>query len=63
MSWMKAYPQDHDPFYSFIIVNHVISKMPESSQMERRLCEMLASKALATAAADTPKRKKHEVCL
>ena len=53
MAWMKAYPKDHDPFYLFIIINELISRLPETSPAESKLCGMLASKALATAASTT----------
>ncbi|KAL9129909.1 MAG: hypothetical protein Q9217_001757 [Psora testacea] len=53
MVWMKAYPKHHDPFYLFIFVNFVISKAPQTSDTERTLCQLLAYKALATAAVDT----------
>ena len=53
MVWMKAYPKHHDPFYLFIIVNFIISKAPQTKETDRKLCQLLAYKALATAAADT----------
>lgn len=61
MAWMKAYPKDHDPFFFFIVVNHIISRLPATSSTDRRLCEMLAFKALATAAADTSAKGQSEV--
>ena len=53
MSWMKAYPKDHDPFFLFIVINELISRLADTPDAERRLCQMLAYKALATAASDT----------
>ncbi|KAL9104072.1 MAG: hypothetical protein Q9163_000924, partial [Psora crenata] len=53
MVWMKAYPKCHDPFFLFIVVNFVISKVPHTPETDRKLCQMLAYRALATAAADT----------
>ena len=53
MAWMKAFPKDHYPFYLFILVNVVLSRSSNVSDMDRRLCQMLAFKALATAAAAT----------
>ena len=53
MSWMKAFPKDHDPFFSFIVINDLISRLPETSQADGRLCQMLAFKALTTATSDT----------
>ena len=53
MVWMKAYPKRHDPFYLFILVNFVISKTLYTSDTDRKLCQLLAFKALANAAADT----------
>ncbi|KAG8525466.1 uncharacterized protein KY384_009110 [Bacidia gigantensis] len=53
MAWMKAYPKAHAPFYFFILVNFIISRLRSSSETDRRLCQMLAFKALAGAASDT----------
>ena len=53
MAWMKAYPQQREPFYSYVLVNFVISKSNEALETDRRLCQMLAYKALEKAAADT----------
>ena len=53
MAWMKAYPKDHDPFYLFILINDILSTLPDVKPADSRLCQMLASKALLTAAKDT----------
>ena len=53
MAWMKAYPKDADPFYLFILVNYVLSRSLQNSEMDCRLCQMLAFKAFVKAAADT----------
>ena len=53
MAWMKAFPREHDPFYLFILVNHILSRSTHVSDMDRKLCQMLAFRALATAAVDT----------
>lgn len=53
MAWMKASPTAHEPFYLFILANYIISRSSQASQTDRRLCQMLAFKALATASANT----------
>ena len=53
MAWMKAFPTGHEPFYLFILSNYIISRSLQASQTDRRLCQMLAFKALATATANT----------
>ena len=62
MAWMKAYPKDSDPFYLFILVNHVLSRSSQNTEMDCRLCQMLAFKAFVTAAADTVDQSGHLVC-
>lgn len=53
MAWMKAYPQQREPFYLYILLNLVISKSYDTLPTDRKLCQMLAYKALEKAAADT----------
>lgn len=53
MAWMKAFPTGHEPFYLFILANYLVSTSLENPQTNRKLCQMLAFKALATASAKT----------
>ena len=62
MSWMKAYPKEHDPCYYYILVNYIISRLPSMSETDRQLCQMVAFKFLATAATDTRGKKESLVC-
>ena len=57
MAWMKAYPNDHDPFYLFILINDLIARLPQTPALEVKLCTMLAVKALTTAASAIPPAK------